>query len=186
MNPTETNAENQTEREGPMFCGALLARPPEFERPAELREPIDFARSLVIELLGRTGLGFERMLDPRTLRVIVGGGNWISFECALFDSLAKSAQALAGSLPERERGRILGLEKSLERKVWFRTAGRPSLHYFVEMKDGRLRLRGHVDAAAPRKHPLRHLVRDYLPAHGIGVHPEPERLWRDFNGNRRT
>jgi hypothetical protein len=177
MNPIETKTGNRAEREEPMFCAVLAARPPEFERPAELREPVDFARAVVIELFARNGMDLERMVDPRTLRVIIGEGNWISFECDFWPAIRGSAEALAPGFHEPVRSRILKLNKSLERKVWFRTAGQPSLHYFIEKKNDVLRIRGHVDAAAPRRHPLRHLLQDYMPAHGVGTHPTAQQLW---------
>jgi hypothetical protein len=183
MNPTETTAENQIEREEPMFCAVLAARPPEFPRPAELREPLDFARAVVIAIFPRNGIGLERMVDPQSLRVIIGGGNWISFECDFWPAIRGSAEALAPGFKEPIRSRILKLGTSLERKVWFRTAGKPSLHYFIEVKDGALRIRGHVDAAAPRQHPLRHLFQDYLPAHGVGSHPTAQQLWNEISRN---
>lgn len=176
--------EKPTEREQPMFCAALMARPPEFERPAQLREPIDYARSLVCELFARNGMGLEWMVDPQSLRVIIGDGNWISWECDFLERLRKSAEVLAAGFEQPVRARVLKLDKSLARKVWFRTVGRPSLHYFIEARDGAMRLRGHVDAAAPKRHPLRHFVEDYMPAHGVGTHPTAQQLWNSFNANR--
>ena len=185
MNPTETTTENRPERKEPMFCAVLAARPPQFERPAELREPIDFARAVVCELFARNGMGLEWMVDPQSLRVIIGDGNWISFECDFLEPIGASAATLAPGFDEPVRGRILRLDMSLERKVWFRTAGRPSLHYFIEKKNDVCRIRGHVDAAAPRRHPLRHLLRDYMPAHGIGRHPTAQQLWNEANRSGR-
>jgi hypothetical protein len=184
MNFTETTTKNRPGREDPVFCAVLAARPPQFERPAELREPIDFARAVVCELFARNGMGLEWMIDPQSLRVIIGDGNWISFECDFLEPIGTSAEALAAGFERPVRGRILKLDESLSRKVWFRTAGRPALHYFIDKKNGALRIRGHVDAAAPRRHPLRHLLQDYMPAHGFGTHPTAEQLWNDFNCSR--
>jgi hypothetical protein len=157
-----------------------MARPAEFPRPAELREPLDYARALVCELFPRNGIGIDWMVDPRSLRVSIGDGNWISFECDFYEAIRTSAETLAPGFHEPVRSRVLKMGKWLERKVWFRTEGRPSLHYFIETKDGVLRVRGHVDAAAPRQHPLRHFVQDYLPAHGVGTHPTAEQLWKEL------
>jgi hypothetical protein len=184
MNLTETTTENRPEREEPMFCAVRAASPPQFERPAELREPIDFARAAVCELFARNGMGLEWMVDPQSLRAIIGDGNWISFECDFLAPIGASTAALAPGFDEPVRGRILKLDKSLARKVWFRTAGRPSLHYFIEKNNDVLRIRGHVDAAAPRRHPLRHLLQDYMPAHGVGTHPTAQQLWNELSENR--
>jgi hypothetical protein len=84
--------------------------------------------------------------------------------------------------------KIRGIASSPEQLAWFRTNTRPSLHFCIYMSEMRLHLKGHIDAAAPLNHPLVHLLQDFLPAHGIGHHPTPEKLWSVFvaNSSNRT
>ncbi|MFZ0883435.1 MAG: hypothetical protein WAN14_08555, partial [Candidatus Acidiferrales bacterium] len=67
---------------------------------------------------------------------------------------------------------------------WFRSIGAPSLHFEVvhgTSRDESARVvRGHVDAADPWSHPLKHLVVDYLPALGIARHPGPDEMLKSL------
>jgi hypothetical protein len=166
----------------PMFCLALLHRPPEFERPASLSAPIDFARQLVADLV--TASSLRELLDPATLRVIIGEGNWISYECSFWNYLKCDSPSLKQYLAPADTRKILRLARAPHRRAWFRTPTRPSLHYFVHLDEGRLKVRGHVDAAAPLAGPVTHFVRDYLPARGVGTHPTPEKLWATYKPRR--
>jgi hypothetical protein len=162
------------EREEPIFCMVLAPRP-RFERPASLSEPIDFARRLVADLF--TGSALSDVLDPATLRVIIGDGNWISYECSFWAYLKCDSNSLKPCLARSTARKILRLARAPHRQAWFRTRTRPSLHYFVVLDEGRLKVRGHVDAASPFAGPVTHFLRDYLPARGIGAHPTAETLW---------
>jgi hypothetical protein len=169
------------EREEPMFCMVLAPRPM-FEVPASLSEPIDYARRLVAALF--TGSLLSDVLDPATLRVIIGEGNWISYECSFWEYLKCDRQSLKSSLEPSALRKIVRLAHGPDRRTWFRSRTKPSLHYFIYLEQGRLKLKGHVDAAAPRKNPYVHLVDDYLPAHGIGTHPTAEQLWAAYKTRR--
>lgn len=131
------------------------------------------AVSLVQQLLERTGLA--RMLEPQTLNVIVGQGNWISFSFQMQRGADHSSLDVSKNL-RRTKGQAQ-LGKSYK-SVWFRSTGIPSLHFEVIPAErlGDIFVRGHVDAADPTGHPVAHLLRDYLPAHGVGSHPTPEAL----------
>jgi hypothetical protein len=157
------------------FCTAVAMRAPEFAASTTFNAPIDFAERLVIDLLRMAGI--DQSLDPRTLRVIIGEGNWISFDCNLWEHLERNPQAFVSVLSPVTARKILSLADAPHKRAWFRTATCPSLHYFVYVEDGRLKLKGHVDAAAPLVKPFTHLLDDYLPSHGIGTHPTPEELW---------
>ncbi len=165
------------ERDEPMFCMVLAPRP-SFERPAKLSEPIDFARRLVADLF--TGSLLSDVLDPATLRVIIGEGNWISYECSFWEYLQCDRESLKPCVKPAALRKILRLADAPHRHAWFRSSTKPSLHYFIYLEDGRLKLKGHVDAAAPRKNLFVHLLHDYLPARGIGTHPAAEQLWTAF------
>jgi hypothetical protein len=139
------------------------------------------AVAVVSQLLYRAGL--SRMFNPQTFRVIVGQGNWISFSFQMQRGADHSSFDLSKSL-RRTSGKP---QQSNSRKsAWFRSEGFPSLHFEVIPAErlGEICVRGHVDAADPKKHPVAHLFRDYLPAHGVGRHPSPAKLLaamgRDF------
>jgi hypothetical protein len=123
------------------------------------------AIAVVRQLLERTGMA--ALLDGESLRVTVGGGNWISF------AVAMPAGAETTAVDELETLRRGGRGKSDDAR-WYRSKGFPSLHF--EFFAGERLVRGHVDAADPTRHPIAHLVRDYLPAHGVGTHPTPDAL----------
>lgn len=180
MNATPIPAERP--KEEPMFCMVLTHRPPEFERPASLSEPIDYARRLVADLF--TGSKLHELLEPSTLRVIIGEGNWISYECSFWSYIECDAQSLKWCFEPAEMRKVLRLARAPHRRAWFRSRTRPSLHYFIYLDEGRLKLKGHVDAAAPLAKPFVHLVHDYLPAHGIGAHPTAEELWAAYQCRR--
>jgi hypothetical protein len=172
----------ERDREEPMFCLALMHSPPEFERPASLSAPIDYARRLVADLLTTSCL--NEVLDPSALRVIIGEGNWISYECSFWDYLKCDSQSLRPCLKPAALRKILALTGAQDRRAWFRMRTGPSLHYFVYLEEGLLKLKGHIDAAAPLAKPFVHLVHDYLPAHGIGTHPTPQQLWAAYKPRR--
>jgi hypothetical protein len=121
--------------------------------------------AIVQRLLERTGLG--ALVESESLRVTVGGGNWISFSVAL------SAGVGPGALDELRTLRRGRRAKAADSR-WYRSKGFPSLHFEFFPVDRTVR--GHVDAADPIGHPIAHIVRDYLPAHGVGTHPTPEAL----------
>jgi hypothetical protein len=125
------------------------------------------AAAVVQQLLERTGLAAR--MEPGSLRVLVGDGNWISF------SLEMRASTDVISLDAVRKLRRGG--KSGE-SVWYRSKGIPSLHFEIlaAVPGEALKGRGHVDAADPTRHPIAHLIQDYLPAHGVGTHPTPEAL----------
>jgi hypothetical protein len=145
-----------------------------------VREEHECAISVVSQLLARTGL--SRMLDPQTLKVIVGEGNWISFSFQMqrgadHSSLdvSKTLRRTAGKPQQGKSGK----------SVWFRSAGLPSLHFEVIPAErlGEIFVQGHVDAADPKRHPVAHLFRDFLPAHGVGTHPAPGKLLATITSN---
>src|ERR1700759_2639276 len=109
MDPTDTPVAAAPDREEPIFCAVLLPHEPKFERPTELREPIDYARALVIDLLNRTGNGIEWALLPERLHVIIGEGNWVSFDCEFHPEYARSAENLADYLEGRAAEKVRGL-----------------------------------------------------------------------------
>jgi hypothetical protein len=154
------------------------AHPAVASAPSEILEPIDYARKLVTALLPATGL--MPAIDPRTLHVFIGEGNWISYECSFYPHPENSCSGRAGVLNASVAKRLDRIERSQKKLAWFRTRTRPSLHFCIAFKDGHFALKGHVDAAAPGRNPLVHLVHDYLPAHGIGEHPTPRELWVTF------
>ena len=131
------------------------------------------ASAVVQQLFERTGLA--RLLDPKTLNVVVGQGNWISFSFEMQrgadHTSLDSSHALRRASRKPEPGRPLV-------SSWFRSLGKPSLHFEVipAARLGESRVQGHVDAADPKRHPVAHFLTDYLPAHGIGKHPTPECL----------
>lgn len=131
------------------------------------------AVAVVNQLLNRAGL--SRMLDPQTLKIVLGGGNWISFSFQMQRGADHSSLDLSPSL-RRTSGKP---QQGKSRKsAWFRSEGLPSLHFEVIPAErlGEIFVQGHVDAADPKRHPVAHLFRDYLPAHGVGTHPSPEKL----------
>jgi len=131
------------------------------------------AVAVVRQLLERIGL--SRMLEPQTLNVIVGEGNWISFSFQMQRGADHSSLDLAKTL-RRTQGKAQ--QGKSYKSVWFRSKGLPSLHFEVIPAErlGDIFVQGHVDAADPTGHPIAHLLRDYLPAHGVGTHPTPEML----------
>jgi hypothetical protein len=131
------------------------------------------AVAVVGQLFSRAGL--SRMLDPQTLQVIVGKGNWISFSFQMQRGADHSSLDLSSFL-RRTSGKPQ--EGKSDKSAWFRSVGLPSLHFEVIPAErlGEIFVQGHVDAADPQKHPIAHLFRDYLPAHGIGTHPSPRQL----------
>ena len=146
---------------------------PSSDAGADARDHRACAVALVNELFVRAGL--SRMLDPRTLKIVVGGGNWISFSFQMQRGADHSSLDLSGSL-RRTSGKP---QQGKSRKsAWFRSEGVPSLHFEVIPAErlGEIFVQGHVDAADPKRHPVVHLFKDYLPAHGVGTHPSPEKL----------
>ena len=136
-------------------------------------EQQECAVGVVTQLLHRAGL--SRLLDPRTFHVIVGEGNWISFSFQMQRGADHSSLDLSKSL-RRTSGKPQ--QSNARKSAWFRSEGFPSLHFEVIPAErlGEIFVRGHVDAADPKKHPVAHLFRDYLPAHGLGTHPTPAKL----------
>jgi hypothetical protein len=136
-------------------------------------EQQECALAVVSQLLHRAGL--SRMLDLQTFSVIVGQGNWISFSFQMQRGADHSSLDLSKSL-RRTSGKPQ--QSNARKSAWFRSEGFPSLHFEVIPAErlGEIFVRGHVDAADPKKHPVAHLFRDYLPAHGVGTHPTPAKL----------
>lgn len=133
------------------------------------------AGAVVEYLLRETDL--IQLVVPDSLAVSVGAGNWISWNfqlhLATIDPASTISKLWNGSGKHSFRRCWSGAGKS----AWFRSAGAPSLHFEVVSSTSGDRnaglIRGHVDAANPSSHPLKHLVADYLPAAGIGRHPDP-------------
>jgi hypothetical protein len=125
------------------------------------------ATATVQQLLERAGIA--ALVEGQSLRVMVGGGNWISFSAEI------RAGADVGALDGLETLRRGRRGKSQDSR-WYRSKGFPSLHFEFFSFERPAQVRGHVDAADPARHPIAHLVRDYLPAHGVGTHPTPEAL----------
>ncbi|MGA8037548.1 MAG: hypothetical protein WA823_01110 [Candidatus Acidiferrales bacterium] len=119
-------------------------------------------------------------MDRSRLHVIVGGGNWISWECAFVQEFENSPEEIVRGLSQFGERRAIRAVASPRERVWFRTHTRPSLHFLLVHADGRFLLAGHVDAAAPFPNPFVHLMQDYLPARGVGAHPAPAELWREW------
>ena len=140
------------------------------ERGAEQHE---CAIAVVTELLHRVGL--SRLLDPQTFSVTVGEGNWISFSFQMQRGADHSSLDQSTSL-RRTSGKPQ--QSNARKSAWFRSVGFPSLHFEVIPAErlGEIFVRGHVDAADPKKHPIAHLFRDFLPAHGLGTHPTAAKL----------
>lgn len=136
-------------------------------------EEQECAVAVVTQLLQRAGL--SRMLEPQTFSVVVGKGNWISFSFQMQRGADHSSFDLSKSL-RRTSGKPQ--PSNARKSAWFRSAGFPSLHFEVIPAErlGEIFVRGHVDAADPKMHPVAHLFRDYLPAHGLGTHPTPANL----------
>jgi hypothetical protein len=143
------------------------------EGHATLAEEQQCAVSLVNELLGRVGLA--RMLDPQTVKVIIGEGNWISFSFQMHRGADHSSLDVSKTL-RRTAGKAQ--EGKSTKSVWFRGEGAPSLHFEVIPAErlGEILVQGHVDAADPKGHPAAHFFRDFLPSHGLGTHPTPSKL----------
>ena len=143
------------------------------EAGARGAEQQECAVAVVTQLLHRAGL--SRMLDPQTFSVIVGEGNWISFSFQMQRGADHSSLDLSKTL-RRTSGKPQ--PSNARKSAWFRSEGFPSLHFEVIPAErlGEIFVRGHVDAADPKKHPVAHLFRDYLPAHGLGTHPTPTKL----------
>lgn len=143
------------------------------DRNQRSRDQLTCAIAVVNHLLHRAGL--SRMLDAATLKVTVGGGNWISFSFQMPRGADHSSLDLSKELRRTSARPVQG--KS-EQSAWFRSEGFPSLHFEVIPAErlGEIFVRGHVDAADPKGHFMAHLFRDYLPAHGMGTHPSPEKL----------
>ena len=141
------------------------------------------AAAVVQQLFERTGL--VRILDPKTLNVVVGQGNWISFSFEMQrgadHTSLDSSHALRRASRKPEPGRSLV-------SSWFRSLGKPSLHFEVipAARLGEIRVEGHVDAADPKRHPVAPFLTDYLPAHGIGKHPTPESLLAQLTSMARS
>ncbi len=138
------------------------------------------AAAVVKQLLERTGLAAS--VDGESLRVNVGGGNWISFSFEM--KVGENGSSMVGSKKIRRSGGKAENGKS-GGAVWYRSKGFPSLHFQVlsGVRGDAFEVRGHVDTADPTRHPIAHLVRDYLPAHGVGTHPTAEALLGMMNSN---
>jgi hypothetical protein len=141
----------------------------------------DCAVSVVNQLLTRAGL--SRVLDPQTLQVIVGAGNWISFSFQMHRGADHSSLDVSKTL-RRTSGKAQQGKSS--KSVWFRSEGLPSLHFEVIPAErlGEILVQGHVDAADPKGHPAAHFFRDFLPSHGLGTHPTPANLLAALNSRR--
>jgi hypothetical protein len=131
------------------------------------------AVAVVSELFSRAGL--SRMLDPQSLKVTVGKGNWISFSFQMQRGADHSSLDLSKLLRRTSRKPQEGKSR---KSAWFRSEGVPSLHFEVVPAErlGEIFVQGHVDAADPKGHSIAHVFRDYLPAHGVGTHPSPKKL----------
>jgi hypothetical protein len=140
---------------------------------ALLAEEQQCAASVVDELLNRAGLA--RMLDPQTMKVIIGEGNWISFSFQMHRGADHSSLDVSKTL-RRTAGKAQ--QGKSTKSVWFRSTGVPSLHFEVIPAErlGEILVQGHVDAADPKTHPVAHVFRDFLPSHGLGTHPTPRKL----------
>jgi hypothetical protein len=136
-------------------------------------EQQECAVAVVTQLLQRAGL--SRMLEPQSFSVIVGEGNWISFSFQMQRGADHSSLDLSKTL-RRTSGKPQ--QSNARKSAWFRSEGFPSLHFEVIPAErlGEIFVRGHVDAADPKKHPVAHFFRDYLPAHGLGTHPTPAKM----------
>jgi len=137
------------------------------------RNHLKSAIVVVDHLLHRTGL--SRMLDAPSLSVSVGDGNWISFSFQMQRGADHSSLDISKAL---RRTSAKPAQGKSGQSAWFRSEGFPSLHFEVIPAErlGEIFVRGHVDTADPKGHFVAHLFRDYLPAHGMGTHPSPEKL----------
>jgi hypothetical protein len=145
------------------------------------KPPLEVARELAVALLRSTEI---EILDLSRLHVSIGDGNWISWKCAFLPHAEKFPEEIVRGLSELGERKVIRAVASPRERVWFRTSTRPSLHFLLEHADGRFSLAGHIDAAAPIRHPLVHLLQDYLPAHGAGKHPTPAELWHQWLRSR--
>jgi hypothetical protein len=130
-----------------------------------------------------------QLVDRDSLAVSMGAGNWISWRFQLHPATNNPASTIAklwnGSGKRWFRRCWLRAGKS----TWFRSTGAPSLHF--EVVSGTSRdpngglIQGHVDAANPWSHPLKHLAEDYLPALGVGRHPDSDEMLNSLRGPRK-
>lgn len=142
------------------------------------RSPDASAVAVVECLLHETDL--MQLAVPDSLVVAVGAGNWISWSFQLHPATNDRTSTIsklwngAGERSFRRCWRPPG------RSCWFRSLGAPSLHFEVvsgTFRDGNgTFVQGHVDAANPWSHPVKHFFGDYLPAAGIGRHPDPREM----------
>ncbi len=149
--------------------------------------PDDCAGAVVEYLLRATDL--LQLVDRDSLSVSVGAGNWISWSFRLHPATIEPATTISklwngsGTLSFRRCRPRVG------KSAWFRSAGAPSLHFAVVARTSRDRkgafVQGHVDAANPWCHPLKHLAEDYLPSLGIGGHPGPRKMLQSLLRPRR-
>jgi hypothetical protein len=145
------------------------------------------ARAVVEYLLRETDL--LQLVEGDSLTVSVGTGDWISWAFRLHPATNDPAGIIsklwngAGERSFRRCWHLAG------KSSWFRSIGAPSLHFEVvhgtSRDEGARVVRGHVDAADPWSHPLKHLVEDYLPALGIARHPGPDEMLKPLLSARK-
>ncbi|MGA8409215.1 MAG: hypothetical protein WB680_18730 [Candidatus Acidiferrales bacterium] len=130
-----------------------------------------------------------QLVRGNSLDVSVGAGDWISWAFRLHPSLTdpeKLISKLWNGAGKRSFRRGRGLAG---KSAWFRSKGAPSLHFEVVHEGSGAPcaglVRGHVDAADPWSRPLQHFIEDYLPALGIGRHPEPAEILLSVHASRR-
>jgi hypothetical protein len=143
------------------------------------RDEEECARLVVRSLLDQTKL--TQFVNESSLEVSVGGGNWISYS---FHLIPRATMPMEGILRFWKASGVRLLRrrwKPAGNSPWFRSSGVPSLHFQLLLDDPQRgrggAVHGHVDAADPWGHPVRHLLRDYLPTHGIGAHSTPREIW---------
>jgi hypothetical protein len=145
---------------------------------AETASTEGHARAVVEHLVHETGL--VRLMVAGSLVVSVGDGNWISFTLRLQSAVPNPPHAISQLCNALGKQMLRRCATSALRATWFRSKAAPSAHFQLlgnpGVTPGETIVQGHVDAADPWSHPMIHLVRDYLPAHGIGKHPTPEEI----------
>jgi hypothetical protein len=163
--------------------GLLLRR--SFSDPAK---PLDFpsltsattgpdasAGAVVEYLLRETDL--LQLAYRDSLTVSVGAGNWISWSFQLHPGTIDPARTISRLWNGSGKLSFRRCWSGAGESAWYRSKGAPSLHFEVVSSasggGSQAFVQGHVDAANPWSHPLKHFIADYLPAAGIGTHPDP-------------
>ncbi|MFZ1973972.1 MAG: hypothetical protein WAU89_14070 [Candidatus Acidiferrales bacterium] len=124
-----------------------------------------------------------------SLTVSVGAGNWISWSFRLHSATNDPIGIISKLWNGNGKRSFRRCWRPAGKFSWFRSIGAPSLHFEVVHRsprdEGARVVRGHVDAADPWSHPLKHLVEDYLPALGIAKHPGPDEMLKSLLGARK-